>query len=107
MSVKVITEDEFYEVYKPIKNHLDNNASFDGFLYETFGEEIEYCFKLSKLEKRVWTIIECNDEDEEIEEDDDGMPSCLYAVSGFHYVNRIGFMVTEKPYTKDTEVKLI
>ena len=30
----------------------------------------------------------------------------MVIVSGFHYVNRIGFMITEVPYDEETEVKL-
>ena len=109
-----ITEDEFYEKYKPQQNHLDNNASWDGCLFETFGSERDYCFELAKKENRVWTIIECDNEDfdvtsEDVEFDEDGdpyIPACLYIISGFHYVNREGFIVTEKPYEQETEIKL-
>ena len=84
-----ITEDQFYEEYKPIKNHLDDNASFDGCMFETYGEEVQYVFELAKKENRVWTIIE----------GDDGM--CFSA--GFHYVNRLGFLITEKPYDSEED----
>jgi hypothetical protein len=107
-----ITEDEFYEKYKRVKNHLDDNASWDGCLYETFGDELQYCFELAKKENRVWTIVECDeidfDGDDDDDDDDDEIyePTCFYILSGFHYVNRIGFFVTEKEYKQDTEVKL-
>ena len=120
MSQKILTisEEEFYKKYKPIKNHLDDNASWDGFLFETFGEELQYCFELAKKENRVWTIIECDEVvsedvtddfeyDDVYDEDDDGyVPPCLYIVSGFHYVNRQGFLITEVPYEFETEVKI-
>ena len=115
-TILVITEDEFYEKYKPQNNHLDDNASWDGQLYETFGKELDFCLELSKRENRVWTIVECDsdDPDDEPDEDDDDddddeetyEPTCLYILSGFHKVNRVGFMVTEVPYKRDTEVKL-
>jgi hypothetical protein len=105
--MRIISEDEFYEKYKPLQNHLDSNASFDGLLWETFGDEINYCFELAKKEQRVWTIVECDDVDYEPEDDDDEeLKCCMYIISGFHYVNRIGFMVTEVPYDEETEVKL-
>lgn len=120
--ILTISEDEFYEKYKPIKNHLDNNASWDGCLYETFGEELHYCFELAKKENRVWTIVECDEvEADEVTGDveyepnynedgeypDDGyQPPCLYIISGFHYVNRQGFLITEVPYEQETEVKI-
>lgn len=107
-TIKVTTEDEFYEKYKPVQNHLDSQASWDGTLYETFGEELNYCFELAKKENRVWTIIECDDMDFNNVDVNDELyePSCLYIVSGFHRVNRMGFIVTEVPYTEDIEVKL-
>ncbi len=115
-----ISEDEFYLKYKPIKNHIDNNASWDGCLYETFGDEMMYCFKLAQQENRVWTIIECDEinepditegaedfnEDIDDDSDDSYQPPCLYIISGFHYVNRQGFLITEEPYEHETEVKI-
>ena len=106
-----ISEDEFYEKFKPIDNHLDKDAGWDGKLYETFGEEREFCFKLSQKQNCVWTVIECDDiiadddDDDDIDEDD-YEPPCYYIVSGFHIINRIGFFITEIPYDTDTEVKI-
>jgi len=37
-----MTEDEWFETYKPIKNHIDVNASFDGHMFETYGDEVEF-----------------------------------------------------------------
>jgi len=111
-----ITDDEFYEKYRPVSNHLDDNSSFDGKLFETYGEEINYCFELSKKQNRVWTIIECDDEDYDgdgeqddifdLENQEDGYepPMCLQIINGFHYVNRIGFMVTEVPYNENEDI---
>lgn len=84
-----ISEETFYKKYKPQVNHIDDNASYDGRMYETFGKELEYAHSMVK-ENRVWTIIE-GDEDS------------LYIVAGFHLVNRQGFMVTEKPYKTGKE----
>ena len=77
-----ITEDNFDEVFKPQTNHLDDNASFNGCMYETYGEELDYVFNLAKTTKKVWTIIEGDDD-------------TMYYVAGFHYVNRLGFLVCE------------
>jgi hypothetical protein len=84
-----VTEDNFDEVFKPQINHLDNNASFNGCMYETFGEELDYVFSLANT-NRVWTIVEG---------DDDTMFYC----AGFHYVNRIGFLVCEVEYEDGQE----
>ena len=89
--VKKITEDEFYEQFETVENHLDENASYSGCMFETYGEELDYVFELSKKEKRVWTIVE-TDSDER------------FYITGFHRVNRIGFLVTTEPYTEEMEV---
>lgn len=98
-----LTDDQFYDKYTPIKNHIDDNASFDGCMFETYGEELEHVFKHSKKGNKVWTIIEGDGE----EKNDDGEVSpTMYIVSGFHIVNRIGFLITKESYKVETEVKL-
>jgi hypothetical protein len=113
LQIKQITENDFYDKYKPVQNHLDKDAGWGGELYETFGEELMYCFELAKKENRVWTVIECDDveydpdydEDDEYNEEDEPK-ACMCITSGFHLVNRIGFMVTEVPYEEKIEIKL-
>lgn len=85
-----ISEEDFEEQFLPIKNHLDDNASFNGCMYETYGKELDFVFELSKTTKRVWTIIE-------------GDKNTLYCVAGFHLVNRLGFLITEKPWESGLE----
>lgn len=59
--IENVAEEEFYEKFKRQKNHFDKNASFDGCMFETYGEELDYVFEMSKT-SRVLTIIE-GDED--------------------------------------------
>ena len=84
-----ITEDDFYEKFKPQKNHLDDNASFGGCMFETYGKELDYIHKLAQISKRVWTIIEAEDK--------------IFYSAGFHIVNRMGFLVTEKEWVTGLE----
>jgi hypothetical protein len=97
----VVTEDNFDEIFKPQINHIERAkqpmsiadedlCSFSGQMYETFGEDIDYVFNLAKTTNRVWTIVEG---------DDDTMFYC----AGFHYVNRIGFIVCEVEYKDGQE----
>jgi hypothetical protein len=79
---KTITTEEGLDLLKPIKNHLDNNASLDGYMFETFGEELD--FVLSQPESHIWTYCEGD--------------NCLVYASGYHLVNRLGYLVTELPY---------
>ena len=80
-----ITYEEFEEKYVPIKNHLDDNASYDGVMYETFGDEVQYVLSLANDEyhkTRVWTVIgDCNS---------------TVVISGYHLVNRLGYIITGK-----------
>lgn len=88
-----LTEDEFWEQYKPVQNHLVGDCSFDGCMFETYGEEVQYV--LSKIDEQiVWTILDGSEDDN------------LYIVSGYHLVNRLGYLITEKPYTKEIEIKI-
>ena len=38
--MRIITEDQFDEQIELIPNHIDENAGWDGNMFETFGEEI-------------------------------------------------------------------
>lgn len=80
-----IDTDSFYRCFRPIPNHLHSNASEDfgegGCLFETYGEELDYV--RARPSSRIWTII---DGDEE-----------TVIVSGYHLVNRIGYILTEEP----------
>jgi len=86
----VITEDEFDEKFKPKQNHLAEDAPFTGAMYETYGKELEYILTLANDPEQVhhvWTIIE-------------GDTCDLYYVPGYHLVNRLGYLVTEEPWTE-------
>lgn len=97
-----LTEEQFYEKYELIENHLEDNASFDGCLFETYGDELLVVQQMAK-ENRVITIIEG---DEEIE-NDFGEPTLnMYYVSGMHLVNRIGYLITKEPIKEEFQVKL-
>jgi len=87
-----MTHEEWEEEYVPVKNHLDDNASFDGCMFETYAEEFVHVLRNAD-DKKVWTYVE----------GDEG----LYLIPGLHFVNRLGYLITEKPYTDETiEVKL-
>jgi hypothetical protein len=113
ITLKILTEDEFLNKFTRQKNHIDTNAGFDGCLFETYGKELDYVFEMSKL-NRVVTIIEGEDEDQEItyttqsgEEITETITvSIFHYASGFHYVNRHGYFVLDKPYEYEFEAKV-
>jgi hypothetical protein len=108
-----LTEEQFDDMFNPQINHIERAlvdksiddediCSFGGMMYETFGADLEYVLQMAK-EKRVVTIIE--GENDFI--GDDGEPhATLYYYSGYHLVNRLGFLILDKPYDEDFEVKL-
>lgn len=83
--MKTITESEFWAQYKPIKNHLHEGQGFDDCLFETYGEDLSHVKET--LPDFIWTVIE----------GDEGMS----IVSGYHYVNRFGYLITEMPCDQD------
>jgi hypothetical protein len=77
------------DTFKPVANPLRNQKDFLEIGFETYGDEVEHV----RLQdpNHVWTEVD----------GDDG----TYIVSGYHYVNRIQYFVTENPWTDDmTEV---
>jgi len=107
--MKQLTEEQFDEHYKLIQNHIDDNASFDGHMFETFGEELEFVHKMAD-ENRVVTILE-TEGDPNFDYDkafDEGLdtPLDMCYVSGMHLVNRIGYLITKEPIREEFEVEL-
>lgn len=98
--MKKYTEDEFDEKYELVGNHIDNNASFSGKMFETYGEEMEYVLKMNK-QNRVITIIET--EVDEYNEEGELLSGICYS-SGLHLVNRLGFLITKEPFFDEFEV---
>lgn len=82
-----LTEEQWFEQFKPIPNYLDDNASFHdgehGYMFETYGEELE--FVKAQDPNRIWTYS-------------DGDDGGTYISDGYHVVNRIGYFVTTVPY---------
>jgi hypothetical protein len=86
-----LTEEEWFDKYKPIKNNIDINSSFDGHMFETYGEEVE--FVKAQNEKRIWML-------------GDGDDGGMYIWSGWGFVNRIGYFVTEVPFPDNTTIQV-
>ncbi len=89
--MRAMSEKQFYRHFTPLANDLDMNASWDGCMYETFGAELFYVKRYD--ERHVWTIIEC----------DDGQ---WYLSPGYHFINRIGYIITKQPHDGVREVKI-
>lgn len=82
--------DAFAERFQPIQNHMNSNASVDfgrgGCLFETYGEEL--AFVRSQNPQCIWTIVDGDDGESLI-------------VSGYHFVNRLGYILTARSVPAD------
>jgi hypothetical protein len=71
--------------FRPIVNPFRDDAEIDGYVFATHGEE--YAFVRRQPPESVWTFIVC-----------DGSRSATWLISsGFHTVNRMGYLVTARP----------
>lgn len=79
----LMTYEQWVQVFKPIKNHFNELAPLDGTMFETFDRELQHVRQAN--EDNIWTLVE-GDENEWI------------LVNGFHFVNRVGYVITEVPF---------
>lgn len=80
-----MSEEVFYNNFQPIKNHIESESSFDGCMFETYGEELEYVQSINKTNPNlVWTVIDSDGE--------------LVICAGYAYVNRMGYLITKTPW---------
>jgi hypothetical protein len=89
--------EEWEKTFKPINNHLDDNASFqnendEGIMFETYGDEIE--FVKSQPVNRIWTYHH-------------GDENSSYISNGMGVINRLGYFITELPCPENTDVFVI
>ena len=86
-----MTEDEWFDTYKPIKNNIDTSASFDGHMFETYGAEVDFVKKADPA--HIWTY-------------GDGDDGGSYIWNSWSIVNRIGYFITEVPCPPDTTIQI-
>jgi len=79
--------DEWFDKFKPIKIDDSESRSFDGCFLETYGEDKKTLAKYP--DNRVWTLLDCEGKQ--------------YVVAGWRYVDRVGYFVTEVPFTSEDE----
>jgi len=87
-----LTFEEADEQFKFMVNNYDENASFDGLMFETYGDEVEYV--KSKPHNRIWMY-------------GDGDDGGTYIWSGWGFVNRIGYFISEKPVPDNTVIQIM
>jgi hypothetical protein len=91
-----MTEEEFDRQYPLLKNHLNPDAGWvygegPGCLFETYGEELE--FVRQQDPQTIWTLVDGDDGDQ-------------YLLSGFHFVNRIGYLISTLPVPDGIDIQV-
>jgi hypothetical protein len=80
------TWDEFAAQFKPVRNHIDTNASYGGMMFETYGDERQFVH--AQQPEKVWTVSE------------DYTGDLTWIIPGFYWINSVGHIVTEYPWKK-------
>ena len=83
--------DEWVDTYKPIPNNIVEDSSFDGTMFETYGDEVAFVKKADP--SYIWMY-------------GDGDDGGTYIWNGWHIVNRIGYFITEVPCPADTTIQV-
>jgi hypothetical protein len=79
-----MTEEEWFEKFKPKVNPTgDSGMSIDGvhYMFETYDPD--HAKVLAADPACVWTLLDCD--------------NCEVIGEGYHWVNRIGYFITEVP----------
>jgi hypothetical protein len=80
-----MTFEEWCDEFKPIVNPFSSDPTCT--MFETYGEECKFVRQSSP--SHIWTEV-------------DAEGRFTTVIEGFHYVNRLGYYVTEKPWEQGT-----
>jgi len=94
----ILSVEEWEHHFKPLVNHLDENASFNdgngGLMFETYGEEYDYVAAIGHNEpNRIWTYIDKED-------------GTTAIINHWGFEGRIGYFITEKPYDDMLDIQV-
>jgi hypothetical protein len=92
---KNLSVEEFENQFTPITNKVigGTNTNMDELytMFETYGPDLEFIKK--QPNNKIWTMLDC-----------DGN---MVLVSGYHFVNRMYYMITEQPCPDDTTIEVL
>jgi hypothetical protein len=80
--------------YVPRKNRVTKGRPYDGCMFETFGDDIDFLVNRSKIKAEyIWTLIDCENENQ-------------YILPGYHIVDRVGYFITKKPWKSEFNIEV-
>jgi hypothetical protein len=82
---------EWVKRFKPVRNPSSSDPGFWGHMFETFGADLEYMKSTVSDDRHLWTMV-------------DGEGRSLYLFNGVHWVNRLGYFVTEVPWEGEVNI---
>lgn len=92
-----MNDDEWFEKFKPIANPTgDSGLHVDDvcYMFETYDPDITKVIEAHAANPAcVWTLLDCD--------------SCEVIGDGYHYVNRIGYFITEVPAEPDSDYEVM
>jgi hypothetical protein len=87
-----LSYDKWVEIYQPMKNPIDPDASMDGYMFETYGDEV--ALVKNQDADRIWMY-------------GDGDDGGTYIWNGWGFVNRIGYFITKVPCEPNTTIQVL
>ena len=72
--------------FEPLKNHLHDHMEIDGHVFMPHGKDWDFVH--AQPDNRVWTFFVS----------DEGRKPVWVIGAGLHVVNRMGYLVTRKPF---------
>lgn len=90
-----LREEQWEEKYKPQQNHISGREEYNGWMFETYGEDDEFIRKFAQENpNRVWTVLT-------------GLPTGDTIIQGFHLVDRYCHFITEVPFSDEEDVEVL
>jgi len=91
-----LSEDAFDAQYPLLTNHLNPSAGWvlgegRGCLFETYGRELDFVRRQDP--RTVWTLVDGDDGD-------------MWLISGYHLVNRIGYLISTLPVPDGVDIEV-
>lgn len=93
MSLIKLTEDEFDVQFKPVENLEQGYGVYQFDAYDVKDSGFLQ-FMACNYPAHIWTRI-------------DGDDSCIYNINGWHIVNRIDYIITEKSWLDCNEYEVL